>query len=83
MFTHTRALRFLCKCGYEKNCQNQKEADLIIKLHKKICSTAAAGSGKMNNHTLFSRHDGQKGHELIDKDREDSYENLRFKRSGV
>lgn len=78
IFTHSRAIRFVCKCGYEKTCQTDKESDIIVKLHKKICSAAAGG--KPAQHTFFSRHDGDKGHLLIDKDREDSYEELRYRK---
>jgi hypothetical protein len=80
IFHHSYAHRFICRCGYEKDCKTESESILVAKLHKKICSIAGE-QNDFNHLYTFSRRDGYKGREQIERDRQAQYEAIRIKNS--
>jgi len=82
IFHHSYAHRFICKCGYEKDCKTESESILVAKLHKKTCSIAGEQID-FNHLYTFSRRDGYKGQEQIERDRQAQYEKMRFNHSRV
>jgi hypothetical protein len=82
IFHHSYAHRFICKCGYEKDCKTEKESNFVATLHKKVCSIAGE-TVNFNHLYTFSRRDGDRGQIEIERDRQAQYEKMRFNHSRV
>lgn len=82
IFYHSNTHRFICKCGYEKDCKTEKESNFVATLHKKVCSIAGE-TVNFNHLYTFSRQDGDKGKIEIERERQARYEEIRFNHSRV